>query len=86
MGDFDLCPSCIEAGITCDGEDHWLIKRMIMNGKVCSSNTETLPSKKPEPVAAVKPEPVTDEEDLRTCNSCIIRKFCYKEEVSVIAN
>lgn len=86
MGDFDLCPSCIEQGVTCDGEDHWLIKRTIMNGKVYSSNTETLPSKKPEPVTEVKPEITVDEEDQRTCNSCIIRKLCLYERPNMVAN
>lgn len=76
MGDFDLCPTCIEQGVTCDGEDHWLIKRTVKNGKVYSSNTETLPSKrKSEPVPEATVEPVIGEEDQRTCNSCIIRKL-----------
>lgn len=76
MGDFDLCPTCIEQGITCDGEDHWLIKRTVKNGKVYSSNTETLPSKrKSEAVPEATAEPAIGEEDQRTCNSCIIRKL-----------
>lgn len=86
MGDFDLCPSCIEQGVTCDGEDHWLIKRTIMNGKVYSSNTETLPSKKNEPLAEIKAEPAADEEDQRTCNSCIIRKSCHYKVLSIVTN
>lgn len=84
LGDFDLCPACIEQGVTCDGEDHWLIKRTIMNGKVYSSNTETLPSKKstPKPIVEVKAEPVAEEEDQRTCNSCIVRKSCRPRAIS----
>lgn len=76
MGDFDLCPACINRGVTCDGDDHWLIKRTIDNGRVISSNTETLPPKKNAvlpPTSAVEEAPVC-EEDQRTCNSCIIRK------------
>lgn len=75
LGDFDLCPGCIESGVTCNGEDHWLIKRSISNGKVFTSNTETLPPKiraMPPPVPAA-PE-AFKEIDQRTCNSCIIRK------------
>lgn len=72
MGDFDLCPTCIGRGVTCDGEDHWLIKRTIKNGKVYASNTETLPLKEKlqAPAAALEH---TAEEDQRTCNSCIIQ-------------
>lgn len=85
-GDFDLCPDCVERGIICRDDDHWLIKRSIKNGKVLSSNTETLPPKKlaelipepkPEPMLELKQELKSEpliEEDQRTCNSCIIRK------------
>ena len=75
LGDFDLCPTCINRGITCDGDDHWLIKRNIKNGKVFASNTETLPpKKKAQSVPEATPMPKF-EEDQRTCNSCIIRKY-----------
>lgn len=77
MGDFDLCPACINRGITCDGDDHWLIKRTINDGRVVSSNTATLPPKKktmPPPIPVVEEEAPIYEEDQRTCNSCIIRK------------
>lgn len=73
MGDFDLCPSCVERGVTCNDEDHWLIKRTIKGGKVCSSNTETLRPKPKTPPAPVQaPQPIT-EVDQRSCNSCIIQ-------------
>ncbi|KAK5957900.1 hypothetical protein OHC33_001089 [Knufia fluminis] len=72
MGDFDLCPTCINRGVTCDGEDHWLIKRAVKNGKVYASNTETLPPKKKLQAHTIPVEP-TVEEDQRTCNSCIIQ-------------
>ncbi|RMJ14017.1 hypothetical protein CDV36_006309 [Fusarium kuroshium] len=48
-GDFDLCQSCIDQGITCHGKDHWLIKRTTVNGQLVQSTTETIaPKPKPE--------------------------------------
>ncbi|KAF4998122.1 hypothetical protein FDECE_11889 [Fusarium decemcellulare] len=48
-GDFDLCQSCIDRGITCHGKDHWLIKRTTVNGQLIQSTTETIaPKPKPE--------------------------------------
>ena len=76
-GDFDLCKACIDAGITCDGDEHWLLKRTIRNGVVIPSTTETLPPKKlskattEDLVTPISPE--QDGDDL-TCNSCICRK------------
>lgn len=73
-GDFDLCSTCIEKGITCDDDDHWLIKRTLKDGKITASNTETLAPKSKTQPAASENTPVV-EEDQRTCNSCIIRRF-----------
>lgn len=82
-GDFDLCGQCIEKGILCEGEDHWLIKRTIKDGKVLNSTTETIAPKKvdatkvvPEavPASAEKGNLNEDSEDTdmyRTCNSCV---------------
>lgn len=42
-GDYDLCPQCVDAGATCHGDGHWLIKRVVMNGVVTNSTTETIP-------------------------------------------
>lgn len=87
MGDFDLCPSCVERGVSCDGDDHWLIKRNIHNGKVFSSNTETLPPKRKTPsIPESKEESDVDEEDQRTCNCCIIRKSTPLRHQSRCAN
>ena len=44
-GDFDLCQSCVEQGITCYSEDHWLIKRTVNNGILVNSTTETIAPK-----------------------------------------
>jgi next-to-BRCA1 protein 1 len=41
-GDYDLCQSCVFAGAGCQGEEHWLIKRFIADGKVVNSTTETI--------------------------------------------
>lgn len=43
--DFDLCLDCVQAGITCYGPDHWLIKRFKCNGSFVTSTTEKLPPK-----------------------------------------
>ncbi|KAL8358496.1 hypothetical protein RB598_002985 [Gaeumannomyces tritici] len=39
-GDFDLCQGCVDMGIACYGDDHWLIKRMVRNGMIVTSTTE----------------------------------------------
>ncbi|KAI0386676.1 hypothetical protein F5Y04DRAFT_69576 [Hypomontagnella monticulosa] len=42
-GDFDLCQDCVNQGITCYGEGHWLIKRTIKDGQVNYSTTHVAP-------------------------------------------
>jgi next-to-BRCA1 protein 1 len=65
-GDFDLCTGCVDKGISCHGDFHWLIKRGIKDGQLFYSVTETIPSrprsKEPkkeakEEVKEVKEEP-----------------------------
>lgn len=52
-GDFDLCQTCIDQGITCHSDDHWLIRRTVVNGALVWSSTEKIPPKiKP---ASIKP-------------------------------
>jgi next to BRCA1 gene 1 protein len=41
-GDYDLCPACVDAGVSCSGEDHWLLKRLVQNGVIINSTTETI--------------------------------------------
>ncbi|QUC20397.1 uncharacterized protein UV8b_04638 [Ustilaginoidea virens] len=53
-GDFDLCQDCVEGGVTCRGDDHWLIKRTVNNGQIVNSTTETL-APKPKVKSAAKP-------------------------------
>ncbi|KAF7870556.1 hypothetical protein EAF04_004300 [Stromatinia cepivora] len=86
-GDFDLCPDCNDAGITCNG-DHWLIKRIVDKGKYIHSTTEKLAPKQfsaYRPIAPKPPQysasqttlvaPAVEEKvpiPTRTCNSCIL--------------
>ncbi|TAQ89421.1 hypothetical protein B7494_g2254 [Chlorociboria aeruginascens] len=74
-GDFDLCHACVAEGVVCDGDNHWMIKRFVKNGKVINSTTETIAPKKKSPFSESKTTLVSSEEpkevDTRTCNSCI---------------
>ncbi|KIW28618.1 uncharacterized protein PV07_08266 [Cladophialophora immunda] len=78
-GDFDLCKTCIDAGVTCNGDEHWLLKRTIHNGIVIPSTTETVAPKKSSNAAAGSSSelttPISPEHDdpVLTCNSCIYR-------------
>ncbi|KAL1956566.1 hypothetical protein VTO42DRAFT_7037 [Malbranchea cinnamomea] len=66
QGDYDLCPSCIDAGVYCPGDGHWLIKRTINHGVVTTSTTEIIAPQRrsakvseqaqPEPTPAPEPE------------------------------
>ncbi len=90
-GDFDLCESCVEKGVLCDFEDHWLIKRFVKDGKVINSTTETIAPKQHAKVEDEKDVPGAfnsniKEEELhespdtsRTCNSCVQGEasICY---------
>lgn len=42
-GDFDLCQNCVNQGITCYDEQHWLIKRTIQDGQITYSTTHIAP-------------------------------------------
>ena len=81
-GDFDLCGKCVEKGILCDFDDHWLIKRFVKNGKVINSTTETIAPKKHAKVEDEKDVPGAFDSNVkgevqecadmsRTCNSCV---------------
>lgn len=88
-GDYDLCGTCVDAGIHCPGEGHWLIKRFVQNGNVINSTTERIAPKDQPDVEPGMPGAYTDEEKkldvdeskdeyepTRTCNSCV---NVYKE-------
>lgn len=59
-GDYDLCLACVDAGITCQGDSHWLIKRFVKDGVVTNSTTETIAPRKTQSETdegPVKPTP-----------------------------
>lgn len=63
-GDFDLCETCYDSSVRCHGDDHWLVKRGVKDGKVTSSSTETVVPKKQKSIASffdVKSEPLPSE-------------------------
>jgi next to BRCA1 gene 1 protein len=79
-GDFDLCQECVDHGITCYGAEHWLIKRVVKNGQIIKSTTETLAPKpkvreepKPAPTLAARIVPIISSPvcNIRTCNCCV---------------
>ncbi|KAA8645488.1 hypothetical protein EYZ11_009114 [Aspergillus tanneri] len=45
-GDYDLCLDCVEAGVACPDEHHWLIKRCVKDGVITNSTTERVPPQK----------------------------------------
>ncbi|KAE8371518.1 hypothetical protein BDV26DRAFT_275928 [Aspergillus bertholletiae] len=45
-GDYDLCLHCVDSGVTCPNEDHWLIRRIVKDGIVTNSTTETVAPRK----------------------------------------
>ncbi|KAH8670928.1 hypothetical protein BX600DRAFT_233648 [Xylariales sp. PMI_506] len=42
-GDFDLCQDCVNQGVTCHNDQHWLIKRTIKDGQITYSTTHVAP-------------------------------------------
>ncbi|KAI0601277.1 hypothetical protein F4775DRAFT_440408 [Biscogniauxia sp. FL1348] len=59
-GDFDLCQDCVNRGITCYGEDHWLIKRVMSHGQMMCSTTHIAPkAKRLAPSSKPNTTPVT---------------------------
>ncbi|KAI9928037.1 hypothetical protein MW887_002889 [Aspergillus wentii] len=65
-GDYDLCLQCVDAGVSCQGKEHWLIKRLVDDGVVTNSTTEMFVSRKPQtqetekPISEPVPEPVSE--------------------------
>lgn len=80
-GDYDLCQGCMDKGVSCAGENHWMIKRFVKNGRVINSVTKTHPQRA-SPSNESKATLVQVEEpkevvvgSIRTCNSCIQGRF-----------
>ncbi|KAI9710687.1 MAG: hypothetical protein M1820_002520 [Bogoriella megaspora] len=56
-GDYDLCQECVSAGKVCPGQNHWLIKRVLKDGRVVTSTTEKIhPKSKPQSEASAEKE------------------------------
>lgn len=80
-GDFDLCQICIDRGVLCDDNEHWMIKRFVKDGQMINSTTTMAPKdtgkvedKKDVPGAFTSDarNETVDSVDLsRTCNSCV---------------
>ena len=82
-GDYDLCPKCINFGVHCEVDNHFLIKRSIDHGRVVNSTMETAPRKtvkieEPEKevpgaftTEAKEETPLESLEMTRTCNCCV---------------
>ncbi|KAI1129097.1 hypothetical protein F5Y10DRAFT_239179 [Nemania abortiva] len=56
-GDFDLCQDCVNRGISCYGDGHWLIKRTVVNGDIKCSSTHIAPKSARPPTAKPNPSP-----------------------------
>lgn len=75
--DFDLCSTCFDSGVHCDEDEHFLIKRTIVDGKISNSTTYKVSKKvhkEGEMPGTFQPdvkEPVAQPESTRTCNSCV---------------
>jgi next-to-BRCA1 protein 1 len=67
-GDYDLCPACVDAGVSCPGDGHWLLKRAVQNGAIINSVTEVAPKRVSslETLVAEKQAPVKEEEVAET--------------------
>ena len=55
-GDYDLCLQCVDSGVSCPGEDHWLIKRLVKDGIVTNSTTETIAPREFKPLVIKQEE------------------------------
>lgn len=44
-GDFDLCQACVDQAVSCYDDNHWLIKRTMVDGQLVASSTERIEPK-----------------------------------------
>lgn len=56
-GDFDLCPECVDKGVSCYNSDHWLLKRFMRGECILVSTTERVSPKPKSPPADVAAKP-----------------------------
>ncbi|KAI1881707.1 hypothetical protein JX265_000533 [Neoarthrinium moseri] len=68
-GDFDLCQDCVNQGISCYNDQHWLIKRTIQDGQINYSTTHIAPKtsrseSEKKPIETVKSTPALAEVSL----------------------
>lgn len=61
-GDFDLCTECVDQGVSCHNDEHWLIKRFVRGDHILVSTTERIApkpkAKEAEPESKPVPMPV----------------------------
>ncbi|RAO73014.1 uncharacterized protein BHQ10_009026 [Talaromyces amestolkiae] len=60
-GDYDLCLNCVDAGVSCPGENHWLLKRLVQNGVIVNSVTTIAPKRLDPDSSTEEPTPVKEE-------------------------
>lgn len=70
-GDYDLCQACVDLGVSCPGEGHWLIKRFVKDGVVINSTTETVAPRSSQ-VEDTLPEKKDTDEPLPTNPSATV--------------
>ena len=79
-GDFDLCSSCVDLGITCHSPSHWMIKRTTVNGQIVNSTTEVIPPK-PKRKADIKVEEKAKVVEPTATADCFLpplAPYCYE--------
>lgn len=86
-GNYDLCETCVGAGIHCPGENHWLIRRYFKDYVLVASETDRVGYKNPSDSASVQPTAPTLPSDAkvsmktkqdmpsRTCNCCVRSEY-----------
>lgn len=83
-GDYDLCLNCVDAGVTCPGEDHWLLKRLVQDGAIINSVT-TIAPKRLESVSITE-KPATVEEEPKVEEKEAVPEPEIKEEPKEVSN
>ncbi|KAI8630004.1 hypothetical protein F5Y19DRAFT_474950 [Xylariaceae sp. FL1651] len=72
-GDFDLCQDCVNRGISCYGDGHWLIKRTIVNGQIKCSSTHIAPkSVRPTAIKSTPSPSVPTTFNIPTCLPAVL--------------